>query len=185
VEKCICGFTVGHAKARYASPARTTVAIVYRFAKYAILPHHPLVKPPRYPLSAFIFLDMMELVSAHASHHFAILDEEDDKIRILIWLFNPSIKLSYAMTTCCGIPQEGTIHAAKVFYRLVGAGENVVLHNLRLSDPDFAQAEHLSYPLSICHSIAALLTASNRAYPAGYRMMDKLQMGWLQRSSLS
>jgi len=149
-----------------------------------LLPHHPLIKPSRYPLSAFILSDMMEFVNAHASHHFAMHDEEEDKIRILIWLFNPSVKLSYAMTTSCGVPREGIIHAAKVFFRLVGAGENMALDNLRSSDPDFAQAEHLSYPVSICHSIAALLTASNRAYPAEYRMMDNLQMGWLQRSLL-
>lgn len=36
------------------------------------------------PLSAFIVEDMIEFVNAHASYRFVVLDEEDEKPRILV-----------------------------------------------------------------------------------------------------
>lgn len=38
------------------------------------------------PLSAFIVEDMMELVQAHATYRFVILDEESERPRILVCL---------------------------------------------------------------------------------------------------
>ncbi|KAF8331278.1 HECT-like ubiquitin-conjugating enzyme-binding-domain-containing protein [Cantharellus anzutake] len=182
VEKCLCGSPVGHAQAQYASPARTVITIVYRFAKYAVLPHRPSILPLRHPLTAFILSDMMEFINAHANYRFVIHDEEGDKIRLLMWLFKPSIKLSYALTRTHGIPQEGIIQGAKVLYKLVGPSERLDPQDLRSSFPDFAQAEHLSYPLNVCHSIAAFLAATNHAYPVEYRTLKNLHMGWLQKT---
>jgi len=136
--------------------------------------------PLRPPLSVFIVADMMELVQAHATWKFAIRDEEDDKVRILIWLFNPSISLSYASAKPYVLPKSGTVQVAKVFFKLVGPTENIDLLNLRTTYPQFAQAEHLYYPLNICHSLAMLLRESNRAYPSAHRVMNGLDMGWLQ-----
>jgi hypothetical protein len=41
-------------------------------------------RPCRIPLSAFIVEDMVELVRAHATYRFVILDEEEERPRILV-----------------------------------------------------------------------------------------------------
>jgi ubiquitin-protein ligase E3 D len=86
--------------------------------------------------------DMMEFVQAHATYRFVILDEEDELPRILvcpstrsfvpilvftillqIWLFKPSLRLAYATSTPYGIPKSGSIHAAKVLYKVLTPSE--------------------------------------------------------------
>ncbi len=41
-------------------------------------------RPTRVPLSAFIVEDMNEFVQAHATYRFVIVDEEEDRPRILV-----------------------------------------------------------------------------------------------------
>lgn len=41
-------------------------------------------RPVKLPLSAFIVEDMQEFVQAHASYRFIVLDEEDERPRILV-----------------------------------------------------------------------------------------------------
>ena len=41
-------------------------------------------RPSRIPLSAFIVEDMTELARAHATYRFVILDEEEERPRILV-----------------------------------------------------------------------------------------------------
>jgi hypothetical protein len=41
-------------------------------------------RPCRIPLSAFIVEDMVELAHAHATYRFVILDEEEERPRILV-----------------------------------------------------------------------------------------------------
>ena len=77
-------------------------------------------RPIRLPLSAFIVADMIELQQAHATHRFIVRDEEDDKPRILMWLFNPSVRLSYSSLTHYGLPEDGTIYAAKILFKIIG-----------------------------------------------------------------
>jgi hypothetical protein len=43
-------------------------------------------RPWKVPLSAFIVADMIELVQAHATYRFVILDEEDELPRALVCL---------------------------------------------------------------------------------------------------
>ena len=50
-----------------------------------------LCSPTRLPLSAFIIEDMMELVHAHASYRFILSDEEEEKPRLLVFTFTPSL----------------------------------------------------------------------------------------------
>jgi hypothetical protein len=52
-------------------------------------------RPIRFPLSVFIISDMLELAQAHASYRFSIADESTGQIKLLIWLFNPSVRISY------------------------------------------------------------------------------------------
>lgn len=42
------------------------------------------LRPSRIPLSAFIVEDMTELARAHATYRFVILDEEEERPRILV-----------------------------------------------------------------------------------------------------
>ena len=49
----------------------------------------------RFPLSVFIVSDMLELAQAHASYRFSISDESTGQVKLLIWLFNPSVRISY------------------------------------------------------------------------------------------
>lgn len=41
----------------------------------------------RIPLSAFIVEDMMEYVQAHATYRFYVVDEEEEKPRLLVRVF--------------------------------------------------------------------------------------------------
>jgi hypothetical protein len=66
---------------------------------------------------------MMEYVHAHASYRFVIRDEEDERPRILIWLFKPKMRLAYTTPRSRAIPKSGSIMAAKVLYKLVGPSE--------------------------------------------------------------
>ena len=63
---------------------------------------------------------MCEYVQAHATYRFVILDEEEEKPRILVWLFKPSIRLSYSAPTRYAISADGTIRGAKVLFKLLG-----------------------------------------------------------------
>jgi ubiquitin-protein ligase E3 D len=93
------------------------------------------------PLSAFIVEDMNEFVQAHATYRFVILDEEEERPRILvralhpkllkvflyiniksrqIWLFKPNIKLAYTVPAQHALLKSGSIHAAKVLFKIVG-----------------------------------------------------------------
>jgi hypothetical protein len=83
---------------------------------------------------------MNEFVQAHATYRFVIFDEEEDRPRMLvrfrafcaftrgrlsfslrqIWLFKPSMKLAYTSAAQYAIPKSGSIHAAKVLFKIVG-----------------------------------------------------------------
>jgi hypothetical protein len=54
-----------------------------------------MTRPIRFPLSVFVVSDMLELAQAHASYRFSIADESTGQIKLLIWLFNPSVRISY------------------------------------------------------------------------------------------
>jgi hypothetical protein len=41
-------------------------------------------RPSKIPLSAFIVEDMTEFVQAHATYRFVMLDEEDERPRLLV-----------------------------------------------------------------------------------------------------
>ncbi|OBZ67871.1 Serine/threonine-protein kinase SRPK [Grifola frondosa] len=150
-------------------------SVIYRLAKYAIRPVSATAEPSRVPLSAFIAEDMDEFVHAHATYRFVILDEEEERPRILIWLFKPSIRLAYAIPTHYVIPKSGSIHAAKVLFKTLGPTTAYSdLQTLLKRYPGFPQAEHLYYPRDICRRLAGLLRESNTAYPENMRTMTGL-----------
>ncbi|KAH9852331.1 HECT-like ubiquitin-conjugating enzyme-binding-domain-containing protein [Lenzites betulinus] len=180
--RCICGAIVGRSQER-PSPDGTQAPMVYRFAKYAVRPVSTNLDPSRLPVSAFIAEDMNEFVHAHATYRFVILDEEEERPRILVWLFKPTMRLSYTVPTQYVLPKTGSIRAAKVLYKLLDTAASYSdLPSLLNRYPGFPQAEHLYYPRGICRRIGASLKESNAAYPENMRTMTGLNVGWLQRA---
>ncbi|KAI0716976.1 HECT-like ubiquitin-conjugating enzyme-binding-domain-containing protein [Earliella scabrosa] len=179
--RCICGAIIGRCQERPTSDAQGPM--VYRLAKYAVRPMSGSSEPSRLPLSAFIAEDMNEFVHAHATYRFVIFDEEEERPRILVWLFKPIMRLSYIVPTQYVIPKSASIRAAKVLFKILDtASAYADLDGVLKRYPGFPQAEHLYYPRGICRRLGALLKESNTAYPENMRTMTGLDVGWLQRA---
>ena len=43
-----------------------------------------------------------------------------ERPRILVWLFKPAMRLSYATPTHYALPPDGTVRGAKVLFKLIG-----------------------------------------------------------------
>ncbi|KAF8146961.1 HECT-like ubiquitin-conjugating enzyme-binding-domain-containing protein [Mycena galopus ATCC 62051] len=180
--RCICGAVVGRCQEHQAAPGNENPN-VFRMLKYAIRPVSSSTDPVKLPLSAFIVEDMTEFVEAHASYRFIILDEEDERARILVWLFKPHMRLAYTTQTQYALPRSASIRTAKVLYKLLGPSEATAdLPSILNTYPGFPQAEYLFYPMDICRSLAGLLKESNSSYPESLRMMTGLEVGWLRRA---
>ena len=114
------------------------------------------------------------------------------------------MSLAYTTPIFRAIPENTSIFAAKVLYKLLVPTPTDNLTDIKryvfidkpsslLSPIDsiifsllnkyagFPQAEFLSYPMSVCHRLAGLLNQSNSAYPQTMRTMTGLEVGWLQR----
>jgi len=127
----------------------------------------------------------MEFVHAHATYRFVISDEEDERPRLLIWLFKPSMRLAYTTPRQYVLPKNGSILAAKVLFKVLGFGPYNVSTDMKSilnKYPGFPQAEYLFYPVDICRRLATLLRESNTSYPESMRMMTGLDVGWLRRA---
>ncbi|CAK5261895.1 unnamed protein product [Mycena citricolor] len=178
--RCICGAVVGRCQ-EHGSQGHN----VFRMLKYAIRPISSSIEQSRLPLSAFVVEDMSEFVEAHASYRFIVFDEEDERPRILMWLFKPSMRLAYSTQTLYSMPRSASIRTAKVLFKLLGPSEATLdLKRQVLLDtyPGFPQAEYLFYPMDVCHRLAALLKESNSSYPQSLRVMTGLDVGWLRRA---
>ncbi|KAF4583309.1 HECT-like ubiquitin-conjugating enzyme-binding-domain-containing protein [Pleurotus pulmonarius] len=190
VVRCLCGAVVGRSQVLRqqddtslgSPPDVSSTSSVYRLLKYAIRPVSQTAEPLRIPLSAFIVEDMNEFVQAHATYRFIILDEEEEKPRMLIWLFKPNLRLAYKTSRSYAIPQSSSIRAAKVLYKTIGPSESSAdLKSIVNKYPGFPQAEYLYYPMNICRRLASLLVESNRSYPESMRTMTGLDVGWLRK----
>ncbi|KAJ7185451.1 HECT-like ubiquitin-conjugating enzyme-binding-domain-containing protein [Mycena filopes] len=180
--RCLCGAVVGRCQEHQTAPG-SEKPNVFRMLKYAIRPVSSSTEPTKLPLSAFIVEDMTEFVEAHASYRFIILDEEDERPRILVWLFKPSMRLAYTTQTQYAMPRSASIRTAKVLYKLLGPTEATGdLPSILNTYPGFPQAEYLFYPMDICHRLAVLLKESNGSYPESMRTMTGLEVGWLRRA---
>ncbi|KAG1876394.1 HECT-like ubiquitin-conjugating enzyme-binding-domain-containing protein [Suillus subluteus] len=180
--RCICGAVIGRRHERH-SPDGIASAM-YRLFKYAVRPVSQIAELPRFPMSAFIMQDMLEHVSAHATYRFVISDEEEERPRILVWLFKPKIRVSYMLRTPYLLPKQGSIDASKVLYKILGpSSSTMALEDLLARYPGFPQAEHLFYPISVCRKLAGLLTESTHSYPENIKTMTGLHVGWLNRGS--
>jgi hypothetical protein len=106
-------------------------------------------RPVRFPLSIFIMSDLLELAQAHATYRFVITDEDTAAPRLLIWLFNPSVRISYrragglapssplratlseknsnlsrkaSLASVCGQGTGKTLQAAKTLFKVLDKG---------------------------------------------------------------
>lgn len=154
---------------------------MYRLSKYAIRLISAAAECPKIPMSAFIVRDMIEHVQAHATYRFVLSDEEEERPRILVWLFKPRIRISYMLTSPLILPRSDSIEASKVLYKILGPDSTKDIKELLNKYPGFPQAEHLYYPMDVCRKLAALLSESTRAYPDSLRTMTGLEVGWLHR----
>jgi hypothetical protein len=72
--------------AKYAvRPVNPVTKCVYLFFQYIATGTHVwLFSPEPVPLSAFVVEDMVELQQAHATYRFVIVDEEEERPRMLV-----------------------------------------------------------------------------------------------------
>ncbi|EJU02462.1 hypothetical protein DACRYDRAFT_100043 [Dacryopinax primogenitus] len=170
--RCLCGQIIGRATRGSVTP------VVYRFTKYGIRPIGTSVEPPRIPVCAYVVQDMRESVEAHACYHFILNDEQESRPRILIWLFNSSVDLSWSCQKSYFLPKNGSCAGALVFYKMIGPSmdPNEVINE----HPEFLQAQYLYYPIDICRRLAALLRESHNAYADGASVKG-LGKAWLAR----
>ena len=100
-----------------------------------------------------------------------------------IWLFKPSMRLSYKASKNYLLAEHGTVQAAKVLFKILGPSmSDTDLGSMLDRYPGFPQAEQLMYPKDTCTQIAVLLRESNACYPEGMRSMTGLDVGWLLRA---
>ncbi|KAG6377492.1 HECT-like ubiquitin-conjugating enzyme-binding-domain-containing protein [Boletus reticuloceps] len=175
--RCLCGAIVGREHDR--RQEHSSVSRMYRLFKYAIRPISTTSQAPKIPMSAFVLHDMLEHVQAHATYRFVLSDEEDERPRLLIWLFKPRIRISYMLAAPALLPKSGTLDGAKVLYKILGPSTTSDLKDILNKYPGFPQAEYLFYPMDVCRKLAALLKESTASYPEGMRTMTGLDVGWL------
>jgi hypothetical protein len=174
--RCICGSLIGRRQATPGVPNSTS----YRFAKYAIRPVSPTSdNAVRHPLAAYIIADIIELAQAHATYRVVVEDEETERPRILIWLFNPSVRLTYSSGTQSFLSSKGIMQVAKVMFQVIGPSTANV--DSLIEKHGFKMAEPLLYPMNVCRRLAALLKESNGMYPPARRTFQGLDIGWLHR----
>ena len=82
--------SIGSSNMRYDLSVR--LPSKYLFAcfrpSWLLADRHEHLRPSRIPLSAFIVEDMTELARAHATYRFVVLDEEEERPRILVRAFH-------------------------------------------------------------------------------------------------
>ncbi|GAA5861556.1 hypothetical protein JCM3774_002625 [Rhodotorula dairenensis] len=164
--------------------AEETTGRAFRLLKYASYPHcadRTRPQPQRAPLSAYLTAEMLETGQAHACHRFVIEDAADEEARLLLWFFNPSIRLAFSSSNSdvqshlCGGCTKG-INAVKVFYADVTGND----------DPgcapfEAAKHERMAYPRRIVDQLSEVLRASTRVYPEANRRFGELHVGFLER----
>jgi len=66
-------------------------------------------RPVRIPLSVFVVSDMLELAQAHASHRFAINEEESGESRILVrWFHLPILSVQARLLASLVLPHHSS-----------------------------------------------------------------------------
>ncbi|KAK9898908.1 hypothetical protein P389DRAFT_193920 [Cystobasidium minutum MCA 4210] len=143
-----------------------------RFSKFAIQPASTSLMPVC-PLSLHVTATLLETSLARAIHRFVIEDEEEGQNQLVLWVFNPYIRLFSNHPT---FESSASINATKILYK---AG--------KLADSDIvrlignAEHESLIYPRGVCHQITEMLQASTSIYPRSHQKLGEWDVGWLER----
>jgi len=103
-----CGALVGH-HAVSLDPAQSGTSFVrlLKYATYPVARPRPAAGPDvpafiglkRYSLATHLTAEMLELGQAHACHRFVVEDQEEEKPRLLLWLFNPAVRLTFSTSS--------------------------------------------------------------------------------------
>ncbi|KAI5479150.1 hypothetical protein MNV49_004010 [Pseudohyphozyma bogoriensis] len=153
----------------------------------------------RYSLAAHLTSEMLEIGQAHACHRFLVEDAEDEKVRVLLWLFNPAIRVSFLNILPSSAlfedewrapspdfsgnpgarPTSRTMNAVKVFYSVVADETDSKCQEFMSSD--HAAPERITYPLAVISKLVDLLKASTAVYPVGKRTWGDMDAGFLER----
>ncbi|GAA5855908.1 hypothetical protein JCM3766R1_000059, partial [Sporobolomyces carnicolor] len=183
----------------------------FRLLKYAAYPllrtSSPLAASfPEYSLPCHVTAELLETGQAHACHRFILDDTEEEKPRLLLWFFNPAIRVAFSTSsslvrsletsrrrTSAGStssnrgshpasstseidPVGRSMNAVKVFYSHVSTTEEAHYRSFVEN-----KTEIVSYPLSVVQQLAKLLEASSLVYPPAKRRFGSFQTGFLER----
>ncbi|GAA5878827.1 hypothetical protein JCM16303_007198 [Sporobolomyces ruberrimus] len=180
----------------------------FRLVKYAA---YPLVGASststgsaEYSLACHLTAEMLETGQAHACHRFVLEDSEQEKPRLLLWFFNPAIRVSFSTSSPLasslhasrrnstdstksgkgtGPKPAGTVdlisrsmNAVKVFFTVVTGPDDP-----RVQDFIENKTETVTYPLSVVEQLKKLLEASTLVYPLAKRRFGNFETGFLER----
>lgn len=144
-----------------------------RFAKVAVQPDSQSSMSV-HPLSSHITSAMLETSLSRAIHRFVVEDEETSTPRMVLWLFNPFVRI---FSNHASFAHEAPITACKILYRSSPDLDESTIDEL------LAGSEHetLIYPSRICSQLAELLDQSTTIYPRSQQRLGEWTVGWLLR----
>ncbi|GAA5837062.1 hypothetical protein JCM5353_002481 [Sporobolomyces roseus] len=203
-----CSALVGYHVKPLAPSSSSSDPTSFRLLKYAA---YPLVGAtstaresfPEYSLSCHVTAEMLETGQAHACHRFVVEDDEEEKPRLLLWFFNPAIRISFSTSSplastlqssrrnSSASPTLGrksdphanspdlvnrSMNAVKVFYAVVLGDDDP-----RCQEFLENKTETVTYPRTIVDRLTKLLEASTLVYPSAKRRFGDLETGFLER----
>ncbi|GAA5851319.1 hypothetical protein JCM8547_004205 [Rhodosporidiobolus lusitaniae] len=215
-----CSSLIGsHVRPQHSSSADSpSSSTSFRLLKYATYPSRRLcpeelaqgaVDPPQYSLASFLTAEMLETGQAHACHRFVLEEAETEKAKLLLWFFNPAVRLSFSTSSAIadhlGAPSSSTSSSAitdslssfsssspsstasvKLFGRSMNAVKVFYAVVSGDDDPRCAsflevKTERIPYPRAVIQRVADLLRASSLVYPSSKRKWTTLDVGFLER----
>ncbi|GAA5966092.1 hypothetical protein JCM3765_002602 [Sporobolomyces pararoseus] len=203
--RCTCCSTLVGYHVEPLSPfeADATSFRLLKYAAYPLLRTSPSSNEtfPEYSLPCHLTAELLETGQAHACHRFVLEDAEEEKPRLLLWFFNPAIRLSFSTSSPlanslqasrrnsaastksrCRADSTSTelvsrsMNAVKVFYTVVSSTDDSQYR-------DFIEnkTETVTYPLSVVEQLTNLLEASSLVYPPAKRRFGTFETGFLER----
>ena len=153
-----------------------TCELLFRHGKVLIdRKHRSASGMPSEPLAAHVTSYLLETSLASAAHHFIIQDTETGQNRLVLWLFNPLVRLS---ADALSLP----IEVCKIFYSIAEDGRAISDLAAEALIGNASYETH-SMPSHLCTSLAMLLQQSTAIYPSSQQRFAGWTVGWLQHSS--
>ncbi|BGP39930.1 hypothetical protein JCM10450v2_003909 [Rhodotorula kratochvilovae] len=183
----------------------------FRLLKYASYPASTQADLPRYSLASYLTAELLETGQAHACHRFVLEDAVDEQARLLLWFFNPAIRIAFSTsangTSALQLPSSASTPSSasaspassngspsssssstptKPAARSMNAVK--VFYTSVQGDNDPAcipfttnKSERVAYPRAVLERVAELLQASTLVYPSAKRRFGDLAVGFLER----